>query len=73
MKNIITVLLTITGDCKFLQSFIIFKGEPQSKLYSQIQKYDEAKNKKLFATTQKNPWIDDITFKQYIKFVFRNI
>ena len=68
-KMRITVLLTITGDGKFLPPFIIFKGEPQSKLYAQIQKYDEVKNKKVFATTQKNAWIDDNTFKQYIKLV----
>ena len=30
-KMRITVLLTITGDGKFLPPFIIFKGEPQNK------------------------------------------
>ena len=32
----ITVLLTIAGDGKYLPPFIIFKGEPQSKLYKKI-------------------------------------
>ena len=35
-KMRITVLLTIAGDGKFLPPFIIFKGEPQSKLYKKI-------------------------------------
>lgn len=33
----ITVLLTITGDEKFLPAFIIFKGEKHNKLYKIIQ------------------------------------
>ena len=45
-KTRITVLLTITGGVKFLPPFIIFKGEPDSKLYKQIQKYEEVKSKK---------------------------
>ena len=45
-KMRITVLLSITGDGKFLPPFIIFKGEPYSKLYKQIQKYEEIKTKK---------------------------
>ena len=32
----ITVILTITGDGKFLTPFIIFKGKKQSKLYKMI-------------------------------------
>ena len=42
----ITVLLTITREGKFLPPFIIFKGEQDSKLYKQIQKYEEIKTKK---------------------------
>lgn len=68
-KMRITVILTITGDGKFLPPFIIFKGEKQSKLYKKIQKYDEISNKKIFATTQKNAWVDDEVFKEYIKSV----
>ena len=66
-KMRITVILTITGDGKFLPPFIIFKGEKQSKLYKKIQKYDEISNKKLFATTKKNAWVDDEVFKEYMK------
>ena len=62
----IHVLLTITRDGKFLPPFIIFKGDPQKKLYKQIQNYEEVK-KKIIATTQKNAWIDENTFIQYIK------
>jgi hypothetical protein len=65
----ITVLLIITGDGKFLPPFIIFKGEPDSKLFKQIQKYEEVKTKKIIATIHKNAWIDDNAFKQYIKLV----
>jgi hypothetical protein len=68
-KMRITVLLTITGEGKFLPPFIIFKGEPDSKLYKQIQKYEEVKTKKIIATTQKNAWIDERTFKKYFKLV----
>ena len=68
-KMRITVLLTITREGKFLPPFIIFKGEPDSKLYKQIQKYEEVKTKKIIATTQKNAWIDERTFKKYIKLV----
>ena len=66
----ITVLLTITGDGKFLPPFIIFKGEKQNKLYKNIQNYEEIKNKKIIATTQNNAWIDTDTFKEYINKVF---
>ena len=65
-KMRITVLLTITGDGKFLPPFIIFKGEKQNKLYKNIQNYEEIKNKKIIATTQNNAWIDTDTFKEYI-------
>ena len=41
----IHVLLTITRDGKFLPPFIIFKGDPQKKLYKQIQNYEEVKKK----------------------------
>ena len=66
-KMLIIVILTITGDGKFLPPFIIFKGEKQSKLYKKIQKLYEMSNKKLFATTQKNAWVDDEVFKEYMK------
>ena len=62
-KMRITVLLTITGDGKFLPPFIIFKGDPQSKLYKKIQNYEEIKTKKIFAATQKNAWVDIEFFK----------
>lgn len=50
-KMRITVLLTITGEGKFLPPFLIFKDEPDSKLYKQIQKYEEVKTKKIIVTT----------------------
>ena len=66
-KMRITFILTITGNGKFLPPFIIFKGEKQSKLYKKIQKYDEISNKKIFATIQKNAWLDDEVFKEQMK------
>ncbi len=62
----ITILLTIAGDGKFLPPFIIFKGEPQSKLCKKIQNYEEIKTKRIFSATQKNSWVDIEIFKEYI-------
>ena len=62
----IIVILIITGDGKFLQPFIIFKGDPQGKQYKKIQKYEEIKNEQVFTTTQKKAWVDVENFKEYI-------
>lgn len=49
----ITVLLTITVDGKFLPPFIIFKGDPQKKLYKHIQNYEAVKTKKNYCNKSK--------------------
>ena len=49
----ITVILTITGDGKFLPPFIIFKGEKQSKLYKKFKNMMKFRIKKYLLQPKK--------------------
>ena len=65
-KNRITCLLTITASGNKLQPYIAFKGQIKRAIYNDLQKIEEAKEKKVFLTTQCNALIDQDLFIDYI-------
>ena len=65
-KNRISCILTIAANGNKLSPFIVFKGEKNKKLKSELMNLPDIKNKKIYATTQINAWVDEDIFKEYI-------
>ena len=66
-KERITCLLLISTEGNKLQPYIIFKVKKSKMLYQEWLPFNEAKEKKIFLSTQENAWLEENLFIDYIK------